>query len=530
MGEPGRASAHARAARLLDEDGAELDTVAAHLLLAEPAADEWVVGKLRSAAGVALNRGAPATAVGYLRRASEEPPPAAERLDVRRELGATLLRNDDGEGVEILREVRPQIEDDDLRAETTAVLSNSLMFRSMHEEAESILFEALAGVADRTGPSGVNLHLQLLLMVLGGFENLPEDYLPAPDRDLGPDSANARAILGQGALFYSLGMGPIAAVPVFAERIGADLAAQVSDARLGLPHSSVLIALTLADMGDGTADGFEASIEGSRQRGSLSAISAVYGSRSYALFADGELAGAQVDAETALRVSTRSGFSTLAMSWLGAALVALTARGDLDGAQAMLARHGAARRPPVCRGRCACSAAARCTRPAAGNGRPREDIRAAGRRLAWIPTPTPTDRWQPGLGATSLAALGEVEEARAVAAERSSRPRRWRLAGRRGRAAGEGGGRRRCGGDRDAAPAAEALGGTRARLQHAQALVDLGAALRRSNRRKDARAAPRGARDRPPLRCLADRRARCGPSWRRPAPGRGASCDPASTR
>ena len=389
MGEPGRAFVHARAARLLDEDDAELDTVAAHLLLAEPAGEEWVVGKLRSAAVVALGRGAAATAVGYLRRASEEPPPAAQRLDVRRELGATLLRNDDGEGVEILREVCPQIEDDDVRAETAAVLANSLMFRSMPDEAEATLFEALAGVADRTSPTGINLHLHLLLMVLGGFENLPEDYLPGPDRDLGPDSATVRAVLGQAALFYALGMGPISAVPLFVDRIGTDLAVQASDARLGLPRTGVLIALALADIGDGLADGFEASIEGSRQRGSLSGISGVHGSRSYALFLDGELAGAQVDAETALRISARSGFLTPARSWLGAGLLALTARGDLDGAEAMLDRYGSGAAAP------GLPAALRLIGSGGlhqARGRHREaceDFRAAGRRLAWIANPNP---------------------------------------------------------------------------------------------------------------------------------------------
>ena len=55
MSESGRAAAHVRAARLLDQDDAELDTVAAHLLLAERTAEEWVVGKLRTAAQAALN-------------------------------------------------------------------------------------------------------------------------------------------------------------------------------------------------------------------------------------------------------------------------------------------------------------------------------------------------------------------------------------------------------------------------------------------------------------------------------------------
>ena len=50
MGESGPAAANVQAARLLDQDDAELDTVAAHLLLSEPTAKEWVIAELRPAA------------------------------------------------------------------------------------------------------------------------------------------------------------------------------------------------------------------------------------------------------------------------------------------------------------------------------------------------------------------------------------------------------------------------------------------------------------------------------------------------
>ena len=68
MPAPARAAAHTRAARLLAADGATEDTVAAHLLSAEPEGEEWTVETLRSAATVALARSAPDAAVRYLRR------------------------------------------------------------------------------------------------------------------------------------------------------------------------------------------------------------------------------------------------------------------------------------------------------------------------------------------------------------------------------------------------------------------------------------------------------------------------------
>ena len=66
--------AHARAARLLAERGAPPGVVAAHLLAAPPAGDAWVAEALREAARDARAQGAPELAATYLRRALAEPP------------------------------------------------------------------------------------------------------------------------------------------------------------------------------------------------------------------------------------------------------------------------------------------------------------------------------------------------------------------------------------------------------------------------------------------------------------------------
>jgi len=82
-----RGAAHARAARLLAAEGAEPDAVAAHLLLAERAGDDWTVDALERAATLALGDGAPESAVTYLRRALAEPPEEARRPEVLLGLG-----------------------------------------------------------------------------------------------------------------------------------------------------------------------------------------------------------------------------------------------------------------------------------------------------------------------------------------------------------------------------------------------------------------------------------------------------------
>src|SRR5262249_11389401 len=71
-----RARNHRRAAELLAGTPDARTGVAEHLLLTEPAADDWVVERLVDAARVAIRRGAPETAASFLRRALAEPPRA----------------------------------------------------------------------------------------------------------------------------------------------------------------------------------------------------------------------------------------------------------------------------------------------------------------------------------------------------------------------------------------------------------------------------------------------------------------------
>lgn len=85
-----RSRAHARAARLLSDDGAALEAVALQLLATEPAQDRWVLQTLRQAACAALERGAPEIAVRYLSRALDEA--RHERVEVLVELGSAEAR------------------------------------------------------------------------------------------------------------------------------------------------------------------------------------------------------------------------------------------------------------------------------------------------------------------------------------------------------------------------------------------------------------------------------------------------------
>jgi DNA-binding CsgD family transcriptional regulator len=89
---PERAQAHRRAARVLAEQPGSDERVAQHLLVTEPAADAWVEARLVQAASAARQRGAPEAEAAFLRRALAEPPPAGDQPALLLELGMAESR------------------------------------------------------------------------------------------------------------------------------------------------------------------------------------------------------------------------------------------------------------------------------------------------------------------------------------------------------------------------------------------------------------------------------------------------------
>ena len=86
--------AHRRAAELLLDRGALPEQAATYLVRAIPSGDQFVVATLRRAAERSLAQGAPEAAVGYLRRALDEPPPDGARADVLGDLGIAETHSD----------------------------------------------------------------------------------------------------------------------------------------------------------------------------------------------------------------------------------------------------------------------------------------------------------------------------------------------------------------------------------------------------------------------------------------------------
>jgi DNA-binding CsgD family transcriptional regulator len=133
-----RADLHGRAAERLTGRGARLEEVAAHLLAAEPAGAPETVATLRAAAAAAVAEGAPATAVAHLRRALREPPAEAERAGLLLELGELEVLVGDPEGIDRLGQAIAGGLDDDAVARARAARARVLVFTELGRAVEDL--------------------------------------------------------------------------------------------------------------------------------------------------------------------------------------------------------------------------------------------------------------------------------------------------------------------------------------------------------------------------------------------------------
>jgi len=485
-----RATGHGRAARLLREPGAEPERVAAHLLLVPPAADRQVVATLREAARRAGSRGASESAVAYLRRALAEPPGAAERVELLLELGSAETLVSGESAVEHLREAHALIEDPIRRAETSLLLGLQLFLLLRGEEADAVFTDALEELA------GADAELERLLegWLIDNDWWAPRFHRKASERlerirsRIGDVTVGDKLLLAELALHDAKAGVPAAVTVSLARRAlagGTLLTEQISGAAFVPP----CIVLAQADRDEVLAI-FEEALAEAHRRGSTSAFAAAKIFRAQTFVLRGDLADAEADAREAFAAGEMWGasarFSGHSLAFLADALME---QGKLDEAAAALARAGMGESFP--------DSASMIYLP---NSRARlrllggdlagglEEMRDAGRRFESIGGRNPAFMAWRSQAAFALLQLGERDEAHRLVGEELELARTWgapRALGAALRVAGlvEGGRR----GLALLEEAVEMLADSPAKLEHAKARTELGAALRRANRRSDAR-------------------------------------------
>jgi DNA-binding CsgD family transcriptional regulator len=145
-----RALAHARAARLIDEEGGTPERVAAHLLQTEPAADGWVLKTLHAAARTAAIRGTSDVAILLLRRALREPPMPSQRFELLLDLARAEARVDGEAALRTLATARTAADGDEQAVDAVVLEARVLTLRGSAGEA----IELLAGALARLAPHG----------------------------------------------------------------------------------------------------------------------------------------------------------------------------------------------------------------------------------------------------------------------------------------------------------------------------------------------------------------------------------------
>ena len=487
--EPGEAEeAHGRAAELLAEAGVAHELVAAQVLLARPMGEVGRVDVLRRAALVARGRGAPESAVTYLRRALEEPPPDELRTSVLYELGSVEKLVHGPSAAEHLREALGRTTDVDQRVQTRIELARALFFSHEIEAGAAAFAAAIAELPEEDS--------ELRRRALAGylFVALSE---PRMLREAGPYLEQASRL----DLTTSTGGKMLLAVLSYLQaRSGAELEQAVAGCRLALEGEALFeeedaafyslpgLVFDAADLLDESEAVWERVFEIAQRRGSIFAFAAAAGFRARSRWLRGALEEAADDARTALEAAIAHGLQTGVPYALAFLVEALNDLGKLDIADEALAQTGIGVEVPES-GHFAYFLAAR-GRLRLEQGRLDEglaDLEALSRIDEGLGTRTPLASWRVE-AALARNQLGDFETAKALLDDAVALAREWgarRPLGRALRASGL-----VTGGDAGLellAEAVDVLSGSPALLERARASIDYGTALRRANRRSEAR-------------------------------------------
>jgi DNA-binding CsgD family transcriptional regulator len=477
-----RSDAHRRAARLLAARGADLESVAAQIVAASPARDPWATARLGDAAAAALSRGAPEAAVTYLERALEESPSSDDRREILVGLGRAFAMLRDGrQSIRRLTEALELTTQTRRRAEIVHLLITMLGISRAAAHGVELLEREIAALPD--GDRELGLRLESDIDALSFFSLTAKRAARGRRRRFDdPGDPGQVSSAGMVAALYE---GPAASASELArraygggrllERDGPD-APTVWNVGWALLYAHELVAArTVADD----------CIRDSRRRGSLRAYSLGLMLRTRAAHWLGDLADAEADARAFVEGMPEA-------VGLGPAFLTdvLIEQGQLDEAARALALGERAHLevewsffyPMLLQSRGLYAAAQGRLEAAC------EHLLASGRAISeWgVRTPGPM-QWR-AHAAANLAALGETAEARALVEAELDSCRRFGSPPALGvalRAAGlvAGG----SGGIEALGEATTVLARTEARLEHARALVDLGAALRRAKLISEAR-------------------------------------------
>lgn len=333
-----RAQAHLRAARLLAAAGAEPEQVAVQLLAGEPASDPSAVDTLRAAAATALMRGAPETAVGYLRRAQAEPPANGVRALVLSELGGAERIARDPAAVVHLEQAWQAATDPVQRAQLAGQLANVLFFAGESNRCLSVLHAGLTDLGDRDPDLAVRLYthkagMELLVIRPAGIPEVALEHLRELAVRSTPASRSAKLALAFTLVLRGEHCHEVAGLVEDGWDNGRFLAEETCEA---IPVIFAVGACSFTDELDRAHALAEAMLADAQARGSVLGFLSATARRGVIALRRGALAQAEADIRAALEGVTEHNLGLavpLQSAYLG---LALLERGQLDQAIAVV--------------------------------------------------------------------------------------------------------------------------------------------------------------------------------------------------
>jgi ATP/maltotriose-dependent transcriptional regulator MalT len=491
---------------VLADEGGDPDAVAAHLLGVQPAGDVTAVEALRSAAHQAFARGAPSIAGEYAARALVEPAPRDMRADLMAMQGWAAAFSGDpvGAGQHLNRAMAMSR---DPRQLATLAVDASGVYSVTGRVGEAI--SALEQAIQRIGETDEELRWQLEARLIGAARlhaadvKIAADHLASLPRDVRGETHGERLILSQLAYAAVIAGGTAEQATELARRALADGQLLTEEPLSSVAPYNAIGALEFSGALDEAIDAYDRLLARARAEGDVFSYALVSSFRSQLKLWRGAVSDAIADARSAIDAGSHFGWDFVAPSAYANLINALLETGELAAAEEALTASGVGDETPdmllfgdLLRSRGRLRLARGDTCPGIADLAAAQDMRES----AGITNPA-LFHCRSTI-AVALAGVGERDEARQLAESELAAARTFGDPAALGvalRAAGlvEGAGE----GIEYLREAVCQLEGSQGRLEHARALVDLGAALRRHGARREATSWLRRALD------LADR---CG--------------------
>lgn len=489
LGPGERAAAHARAARLLADSGARPEAIAPHVIHSEPAGEQRFVELMRAAAAAALGRGTPETAAIYLRRAREEDEVARADGELLCELGTAeyLAGEEPGQAIAHLREGIPLLPDPERRSAAWLSLARAKLSYVDVPAAVAVLEEAVEDLADCEGEWLTRLEVELNCIGISHAESFERaavriDAIP----EIGGESATERLLLCNQAYRQALAGTDLERTAELCRRALADGRLIAEEGTESSAVNQTLYSMYLADLIDEAMVQVDAGVARAVALGSGWGFVAASGVRGSLDYLSGDLVAAEADCRQALELP---GCPPFAVPFLSTFLaLTLVERGELEEADAVVEAAGCGLElPPIIHMELLLWARARLRAAQGRDSDALADLLDYRDRCERVGAQSPGIPWRGDLALAHLR-LGDELQARSIADDGLRRAAAWGTSSALGQAqlvqglvlGGEAGLER-------IREAVELLGSSSARLERARALVELGAALRRTGKRVEAR-------------------------------------------